>query len=440
MSEPSTELPTMAPYLAIARAKLAHWIGVDLRRGGVARSVERHVARSLAKTPIGVAEYEASLGSQTSEAARALIEAATVPHSWLFRDAAQLEALGRSLALRAPGALRVLVAGCAQGEDAYTLAAIALRHGHDVRVLAFDVNDAALERAREGRFGAFQSRELPGWASAYFPGDEDRTTRATDALRRRIRFERHSLVAPIPTPADAPAWDLIVCRNVLIYFERPAAQSIVERLGQRLTDSGLLLLGASDVLAELPEGLRAHGEHGRAVIVRAPESRSVRASAAPRMPERLAPTPSLPPEPRREQEATVDPCVAALDAGAIERARAIARARLAESDDAETRLLAGLAEFAAEAFTEAVAHLRIACRRAPGCWVAWLHLGLGCERLGLFDEAAEAFFRVPLATGPGEELPRGPGELPTTLRATRADLVRLSLRRGASLQRGGSIP
>lgn len=437
----------LAPHLAIARARLVAWVGVDLRRGGVLRSVERHVARTVAAHAWSVSEYAGLLDRPGSTEARALIEAATVPHSWLFRDPAQLAALERALVRRPSGALRVLVAGCATGEDAYTVTAIALRVGHDVRVLAIDVNDSALESAREGRFGTFQSRELPEWASAHFARLEGESgTVASDVLRRRITFRRHSLVDSIPTPPDASHWDLVVCRNVLIYFERHRAFAIVEGLGSRLSPEGLLLLGASDVLAELPDGLTASRDDGRTVIHRcearalvAPSAvRAIRPPTEARLMHERSERPSALDASAVAPKSDVDQLIEALDAGALDDARRLAERRLLSVDDGEARLLAGLVAFAREDLADATTHLRIACRFLPGSWVAWLHLALASERLGRWQEATEAFFRVPLATGEGEDLPRGRGELPETLRAARADLTRLALHRAQALQPGDS--
>ncbi len=461
------------PHLAVARARLLAWIGVDLGRGGVLRSVERCVARELAANPMSAQEYAMRLDRPASAEARGLIEAATVPHSWLFRDPSQLDALARTLLGRPPGRLRVLVAGCATGEDAYSVACVALRAGHDVEVVAFDVNDSALEKARRGRFGAFQSRDVPTYARAHFVSDpEDEATSASEALRRRIRFVRHSLVDAVPRPSDADAWDVVVCRNVLIYFERAHAIAIVARLARALAADGLLLLGASDVLAELPDELASSPGDGRAILMRssacrggdapAPSAAAGSSSVGHFSPplrivtgaEREEPASwSLPPvasdRVARDTLAPAGNALApglerasrALDVGELEEARLALEAHLAGApDDAEAWLLSGLVAFADERFTQAVDHCERACRSLPGAWVAWLHLGLAHERLGRWHEATSAFFRVPIASGEGEGLPRGEGELATTLRSARHELTRLALRRAESLQRGEPAP
>lgn len=444
----STSNAPLAPYLEIAHARLRAWIGVDLRRGGLSRSVERHVETVVRAHEPSVAEWASRLDAPMSAEARALVEVATIPHSWLFRDEGQLDALARTLAERPRGRLHVLIAGCARGEDAYTVASIALRVGHDVSVLALDVNDSALRDARLGCFGDFQSKGIPHAAGEHFVKRPDGRVHATETLRSRVSFERRSLVDAIPSPRGAEAWDVIVCRNVLIYFDRDDAIGIVRRLGERLVRGGLLVLGASDVLAELPETLVPSSAHGRALLVRDVPARFARPPTPPQRPSGTfarpspmrAPTPSNGSSSRALASDPKDALVAALDAGDLARARDLGTALMQGVPDAETTLLLGLAAFAGSRFDEAAARLRDVCRMAPGAWVAWVHLGLAEERRGRFADAAVAYARVPLATGEGEDLPRGSRELPWMLHATRGDLTRLALRRIATITEGGAKP
>ena len=103
-------------------------------------------------------------------------------------------------------------------------------------------------------------------------------------------------------------------------------------------------------------------------------------------------------------------------------------------------LAEGLELHARGAFAEAAERFADVCRRRPGAWAVWLHLGLAHERLGRWDEAKSAFRRVALAQGEGEELPRGTGDAIRWIHAARPRLVRLSLERVAKLgsgERGG---
>ncbi len=191
-------------HLREARARLEAWLGVDLGRGGVARAVERHVARRIeALGRPHPAVWASMLDRPGSEEARALVEASTVPHSWLFRDGAQLAALETALARRPRGRLAVWIAGCASGEDAYTFASIASRLGHELELVASDVNESALASAREGRYSAFAARELPRGLHDHFEPTAEGGVVVRDSLRRGLRFVRHSLV-DAPLAGDVP--------------------------------------------------------------------------------------------------------------------------------------------------------------------------------------------------------------------------------------------
>ena len=443
----------IASYVNVAEERLARWIGVDLTRGGVASTVRRHVeTRARALGDPGSLAFAALLDAHGSSERRALIEAATVPHSWLFRDAVQLEAVGAALCDRPRGPLAIWVAGCAGGEDAVTFTVLAQACGHTPTTLATDVNETALARARTGRFDAWRARELPTSARRAFDPDERDGVIAKASVKERIVYERHSVLDAIPTTSRADAFDLIVCRNVLIYFSRARATTVVETLAKRLSVGGLLVLGASDVLTTLPRGLVPRAGATRLVLVRQ-EARtsSMPAPAEPPVVE-AARTPRSDiflrgdlsvhvhaPAPRTASTPSRSSCeiLAALDVGDLASARAKVEARLLARPDAETSLLAGLTLRALGDEARAARHLENACHALPGAWVAWLQLGLAYERLGRFDAARTALSRVPLATGEGEDLPRGGGETADALHGSRSTFARFAIARVAALMRGG---
>lgn len=429
----------LTPYLTAAESRLGRWIGIDLGRGGIARAVRRHVAHrvhSLGEPD--VPRFCALLDEPGSTEARALVEAATVPHSWLFRDAVQLDAVSQVLSARRRGPVSIWVAGCASGEDAVTFAALATSLGHAPSVLATDVNETALERARRGRYDAFRTRDV-GPSMRRFFRDEGRDLVVTPELARTITFRRHSLLEPYPDARDGEGFDLIVCRNVLIYFGRDDAHRVVSRLAERLAPSGLLVLGVSDVLQTLPESLVPSTHAGRLVLVRAADRPRAAPKAERVLPrfERTEPLSVRPPPARGPSALDVQPTLDALDAGDTERALSLLHALGDVRADAELSLLEGLARFARTEHSAAATSFDRASALAPGCWVAWLHLGLARERLGDFARARSAFVRVAEARGHGESLPRGRGELTSMLHGSRASFTRLALERARSIERGG---
>ncbi len=210
-----------------------------------------------------------------------LIDEVTVQETTFVRDRHQFDAIDwRGLLRRAraagSGAIRVWSAGCATGEEPYTLAVLAAEVLDEDRVpvdvLGTDISTAALAAAADGRYGQRSVRELDARLRRhYFSRSPHGTYHVDDQLRELVRFRRHNLVKdPIP-PADEPGFDLIVCRNVLIYFESRLAMRLIESFEHALRPGGMLLLGSADVLqrtaarapseAAQPAGAGSAGRH-----------------------------------------------------------------------------------------------------------------------------------------------------------------------------------
>ncbi|WP_431258968.1 CheR family methyltransferase [Roseateles chitinivorans] len=202
----------------------------------------------------------------------ALAAELTVGETFFFRHAEQFDALRfdllpsmvRGLSESAPtvpgqpGApgrrLRALSAGCASGEEAYTLAITLHRaglqaQGVDWEVLAVDLNPAALTRATAARYGEWSLRATPQdqrdlWFHRVDPG----AWTPLPAIRERVRFAQRHLGQP-----DAMFWapgsfDIIFCRNVLIYFEPGALRQAIRNLTGALAPGGALFLGHAETL------------------------------------------------------------------------------------------------------------------------------------------------------------------------------------------------
>ncbi len=423
---------------AAAKAWLEDTLGVDLRRGGVARSVERHVIEILgADSELTAEAYARDLAVSESAAARALLKASTVTHSWLFRDAEQLEALRRALLDRPRGPLAVWVAGCAAGEEAYTVAAIALSIGHDIQVLATDVNSDALQRAARGAYNAWSAREVPGWARTYLRPQTGGGVVASAELRARVSFDHRSLMeAPPASPSGARGWDVVLCRNVLIYFARERALSIAQRLGLALAPQGLLVLGASDVLPDTPASLTHAGEASRQLLRRGALPVRVGAARVEKPYEALPPPQSsftvAAPAPR--PEVPPQPAATAAPPLTVDALLAEAQGR-AETDPADPHAQAavGMLLHARGDHERAVGHLRAAACLEPASWSIWLFLGIANERLGRWPEAHRAFRRALSEETRNLTLPCTPETIAGELRVSRHDLLEMAERRVRAL-------
>ncbi|MFI5099676.1 MAG: CheR family methyltransferase [Actinomycetes bacterium] len=160
-------------------------------------------------------------------------------------------------------------AACSTGQEPYSLAMMVedllVGSGWTYRVAATDISGAALRRAEEGLYRQLEiNRGLPASMLVRHFTHEGTGWRVSDDLRRRITFTRSNLVEDPPPVARA---DVVLMRNVLIYFDVPTRQRVLERVRKVLAPGGVLLLGAAETTLGLSEGwLRT--THGRTTINR----------------------------------------------------------------------------------------------------------------------------------------------------------------------------
>jgi chemotaxis protein methyltransferase CheR len=303
---------------------------------------------------------------------RRLIDEVTVQETAFVRDRAQLDEIAWHGLLQAASAagsrtIRVWSAGCASGEEAYTLALLAAEAfapgPPPVDVLGTDVSGAAVAAATAGRYGERAVRGLePALRERYLDRQADGSYLVGHRLRGLVRFRRHNLVAdPVP-PSGESHFDLVVCRNVLIYFDEPTIAQVIEWLERSLRPDGVLVLGAADAL---------HRTAGTAQPV---------PGSQPRRPLGQPPA-RQPPPPAREQR-----LAAALDAagdGDREGALAQVRSLLGENAlDAEAHFVDGLVRLGVGRPAEAAAALRRALFADPSFGLAAFTLGRAYDELG----------------------------------------------------------
>lgn len=196
-----------------------------------------------------------------------LLDVLTVGETYFFRDRPYFEALERIVLpvliaqRRANRQLRLWSAGCATGEEAYSLAILVWRllpHVDDwqISILATDLNHGFLERAEAGLYGEWSFRETDDdFKTSYFIREGPRY-RIRPEIRRLVRFASLNLTDDgYPSSANGTAdVDLIVCRNVLMYFAPERSHAVVARLRAALVPGGWLVLGATDPLPGLLDG------------------------------------------------------------------------------------------------------------------------------------------------------------------------------------------
>lgn len=252
------------------RAFVAARLGLDLSRDrsvSLARLLERRVRVCRLPLPKYLDRLERDAEPDETQA---LARALTIPETYFFRHADQFRALAdvalpeRFRARQAQRALRIRSLGCASGEEAYSLAitarTVAPDYGWQLDVTGADVNAAALEKARRGRYTAWSLRAMPGHEIARWFRRSGRTYVLDEALRTAVRFEQLNLAADgAVLAADC---DVIFLRNVLMYFTPDRARVLVARVRQALAPGGYLFLGHAETLRGLSEDFELRHTHG----------------------------------------------------------------------------------------------------------------------------------------------------------------------------------
>ena len=203
--------------------------------------------------------------------AEAVAEALTTNESSFFRDGRPFEHLRRLLpglaaARGAAMPLRLWSAACSTGQEAYSIAMILAEiapqlGGCRTEILGTDISQEVVTRARQGRFSQFEvQRGLSARLLVrHFRQEEGRWQVAPD-LREMIRFERWNLLADL---RPLGRFDVIFCRNVLIYFDAPTKARVLEAMAAQLAPDGVLYLGGAETVLGLTDRLAAlPGERG----------------------------------------------------------------------------------------------------------------------------------------------------------------------------------
>ncbi|OUM96783.1 MAG: chemotaxis protein CheR [Thermobacillus sp. ZCTH02-B1] len=146
--------------------------------------------------------------------------------------------------LKAGGTLRIWSAACSTGEEPYTIAMILDRLGALARadILATDIDANVIEKAKIGLYPDRSLREVPSDYRRLYFTEAEGGWRVSDKLIRAVRFRRHNLLHD-PFGSD---YDLIICRNVLIYFTEDAKHELYHKFARALRPGGLLFVGSTE--------------------------------------------------------------------------------------------------------------------------------------------------------------------------------------------------
>jgi chemotaxis protein methyltransferase CheR len=238
------------------------------RRGGLAiapsrrQAIEGAIARVMTRVGILDPERFAAALAEGGPIFDEVMAVVTVGETYFFREPAQFaflrEVVFPEIRARQPGrTARLWSAACATGEEPYSLAIAAMESGlTEPTVIGTDVSRTRLAAARRGHYRAWSMRGVPRTVvDRYFAATDDEYIIAAD-YRRLVRFAYLNLAGDEYPSAESGVWgfDVVLCRNVLIYFDAESTKEVAARLLHSLSPEGYLVLGASDPpLADIVE-------------------------------------------------------------------------------------------------------------------------------------------------------------------------------------------
>ncbi|KAB8037335.1 CheR family methyltransferase [Janthinobacterium aquaticum] len=397
----------------MAQALLRRVTGLTVSKSMAERAVRQRMELT------GVADSVAYLDTMTPAEMTQLVELVVVPESWLFRDPQAFYATVELVRERwARGRLtRIASIPCAGGEEPYSMA-MALRDGgvpsQAFSIDAYDLSPACIERAQAGIYGrnAFRAQDM-AFRERYFTPLPNGAYRIDDALRTQITFRQGNLLQ-LDAGALPQPYDVLFCRNLLIYFDKPTTRAAIEKLSSLLADDGMLLAGYAEVPSFCQHGF-APLQYRQAFALKkggaanaplpivepvasprplAPALRSVPrplTNSTPAPPRARAPAvPPSAPKPASAQPADLLAQARLLaDRGQLREAGDLCHAHLARHpDDAEAYFMLGMINELAGKMDLAEDYWRRCIYLRPDHYEALCHLSLLAERNGNHTAAA----------------------------------------------------
>lgn len=333
-----------------------------------------------------------------------IINAVVVPETWFFRDGEPFELVKRFVSEWNPSSkgrtLRCLSVPCATGEEPYSIAMTLLDYGLPPArfvVDAVDICPLLLQRAKKGVYGAYSFRSADlSYRDRHF---ERRGAQfhLSKTIRERVNFEHGNLLNPL-LMHDGRQYDLIFCRNLLIYFDPPAWNAALKALYRLLSETGLLIVGHAEMLdLASPEFESVRYPNGfayrkrRAPILMAKSSRTLEPKrthrATPAPPQRVHAKSHVAKTSKKQEKPSPTPNLKEAerlaDLGRLSEAEAICIAAIAQTPgSAAAYFLMGLVKEAGGQPSEAETQYRKALYLDSQHHEAMIHLALILEGRG----------------------------------------------------------
>ena len=191
-----------------------------------------------------------------------LVDLLTTNETYFMREERQLKCFQKDILphlvrQRPGGKIRVWSAGCSTGEEPYSIVILLHESGllkdGEVEIMATDINTRVLARAREGLYTESSFRAVDdAFKNRWFRKEPDGRFRISDEIRQKVKFSRFNLFDLDRYSLFTP-FDVIFCRNVIIYFDIEAKVKVIERFWEKMREGGYLLLGHSESLISITD-------------------------------------------------------------------------------------------------------------------------------------------------------------------------------------------
>lgn len=266
-----TELPDASEVIHF-RALIAERLGLhfDESKLGNLAKILHHRAQSKGEACAQYLSHLVAAHHNAEELYRVASEL-TVTETYFLRNVDQFNActevaLPERLAANGGQPIRLLSAGCASGDEPYSLAIVACEHFphalHRFAITALDVNPAMLEKAARARYTHWSLRDFPAELKARWFTPEGDSFILKDDIRKMVTFEQRNLAQEAPDFWQPSSLDIVFCRNVLMYFTPEQAQAVIARMARALVPGGYFFMGHAETLRGLSNDFHLCHTHG----------------------------------------------------------------------------------------------------------------------------------------------------------------------------------
>jgi chemotaxis protein methyltransferase CheR len=225
-------------------ASIKKMTGIDLALYKEAQMKRRLTSLRLKRGYTTFASYFDAI-SKDKELFYEFLDRMTINVSEFFRNPGRWEVLENKIMPRLAkqsGRIKCWSAACSTGEEPYTLSLILLRNRYEASLLATDIDEGALSKAKQGVYTDRSLQDCPKDLVAKYFTKDTLSYRISEEVKNRVTFKKHNLLAE----SFDSQFDLIICRNVMIYFTEEAKHELYQKFSRALKPGGVLFVGSTE--------------------------------------------------------------------------------------------------------------------------------------------------------------------------------------------------